>query len=48
MSHIRGWDYSLGQKNILKFVYYFMILFLIIYILKKLLLISCSHTKEVQ
>jgi hypothetical protein len=29
---IMGCDHSLGRKDILKFVYYFMILFLIVYI----------------
>jgi hypothetical protein len=39
-----GYDYSLGRKDILKLVYCFMILFLIVYIFKYfLLLVSCSH-----
>jgi hypothetical protein len=29
MDHIMGYDHSLGQKDILKFIYYFMIIFLI-------------------
>jgi hypothetical protein len=29
MSHIISYDHSLGRKDILKFIYYFMILFLI-------------------
>jgi hypothetical protein len=29
MGCIMGYDYSLGQKDILKFLYYFMILFFI-------------------
>jgi hypothetical protein len=29
MSHIMSYDHSLGRKDIIKFVYYFMILFLI-------------------
>jgi hypothetical protein len=29
MSRIMSYDHSLGQKDILKFIYYFMILFVI-------------------
>jgi hypothetical protein len=29
MSRIMGYDYSLGRKDILKLVYYFMIIFLL-------------------
>jgi hypothetical protein len=44
MSRIMGCDHSLGQKDILKFVYSFMILFLIVYIFKHfLLLVSCNQ-----
>jgi hypothetical protein len=42
MSRIMGYDHSLGRKDILKFIYYFMILFL--YIFKYfLLLVSYNH-----
>jgi hypothetical protein len=34
MDHIMDCDYSLGQKYILKFIYYFMIIFVTIYIVK--------------
>jgi hypothetical protein len=34
MGHIKDCDHSLGQKDIIKFVYCFIILFLIIYIFK--------------
>jgi hypothetical protein len=44
MNHILGYDHSLEQKDILKFVYYFMILSLTIYILNNfLLLVPFSH-----
>jgi hypothetical protein len=36
MSH----DHSLGRKDILKFIYYFMILFLIVYIFKHYFTVS--------
>jgi hypothetical protein len=44
MDRIMGYDNSLGRKDILKFVYHFIILFLTVYILKQfLLLVSFSH-----
>jgi hypothetical protein len=44
MDRIMGCDHSLDQKDILKFVYCFMILFLMVYIFKYfLLLVSFSH-----
>jgi hypothetical protein len=39
IDHIMGCNHSLGQKDILKFVYCFMILFLKLYILKHFLLL---------
>jgi hypothetical protein len=45
MCRIMGYDHSLGQKDILKFIYYFMILFLI-YLYIFLLLISCNHQRS--
>jgi hypothetical protein len=45
MNRIVGCDHSLSQKNILKFVYCFMIIFFIVYIFKYfLLLVSFSHS----
>jgi hypothetical protein len=35
---IMGYDHSLDQKDIFKFIYYFMILFLTVYIFKYFLL----------
>jgi hypothetical protein len=32
MSRIMGYDHSLGRNDILKFIYYFMILFITVYI----------------
>jgi hypothetical protein len=32
MCHIMGYDHSLGRNDILKFIYYFMIIFLTVYI----------------
>jgi hypothetical protein len=47
MGRIMGYDHSLGWKDILKFVYCFMMLFLTIYIFKYiLLLVPCSHKKS--
>jgi hypothetical protein len=47
MSCIMGCDHSKGWMDIHKFVYCFMILFLIIYILKHfLLLVPCSHQES--
>jgi hypothetical protein len=44
MSHIMDCDHYLIWKDILKFVYYFMILFFTIYIFKHfLLLVLCIH-----
>jgi hypothetical protein len=44
IDHIMDCDYSLSQKDILKFIYYLMILFFILYILKYfLLLVPFSH-----
>jgi hypothetical protein len=34
IDYIIHYDHSIGQKDILKFIYYFMILFLTIYIFK--------------
>jgi hypothetical protein len=39
MSRIIGCDHSLGHKDILKFIYYFIILFLTVYIFKHFLLL---------
>jgi hypothetical protein len=39
MDRIMGCNHSVGQKDILKFVYCFMILFLIVYIFKYFLLL---------
>jgi uncharacterized membrane protein len=44
MGYIMGCDHSLGQKDILKFVYCFMILFLIVYILKHFFIISTMYS----
>jgi hypothetical protein len=39
-----GCNHSLGPKDTLKFIYYFMILFLMVYIFKQfLLLVPFSH-----
>jgi hypothetical protein len=47
-NHIMGCGNSLSQNDILKFVYYFMIIFLIIYIFKHcLLLVPFSHQGSV-
>jgi hypothetical protein len=35
-----GYDHSLGRNDILQFVYYFMILFVIVYILNIFLLLA--------
>jgi hypothetical protein len=40
MNRIMGCDHFLGRKDILKFVYCFMILFLIVYILKHFFIVS--------
>jgi hypothetical protein len=40
MDCIMGCDHSLGQKDILKFVYCFMILFLIVYIFTHFFIVS--------
>jgi uncharacterized phage-associated protein len=40
MSHIMDCDHSLSQKNILKMVYYFMIIFLTVYIFQYFFTIS--------
>jgi hypothetical protein len=40
MDRIMGCDHSLGRKDIIKFVYCFMILFLTIYILKYFFIVS--------
>jgi hypothetical protein len=39
MDHIISYNHSLGQKDILKFIYCFMILFLTVYIFKYFLLL---------
>jgi hypothetical protein len=39
MDHIMNCDHSLAQKDILKFIYYFMIIFLTVYIFKYFLLL---------
>jgi hypothetical protein len=39
LDRIMGCDHSFGQKDILKYVYYFMILFLTVYIFKYFLLL---------
>jgi hypothetical protein len=42
-----GCYHSLGQKDIIKIIYYFMILFLTVYIFKYfLLLVSYSHKEN--
>jgi hypothetical protein len=44
MCRIRGCDHSLGTKDALKFIYYFMILFVIVYSFKHFLpLVLYSH-----
>jgi hypothetical protein len=44
IDHIMGCDHSLDQKEILKFIYCFIILFVTVYVFKYfLLLISFSH-----
>jgi hypothetical protein len=44
MDHIMECGHSLSQNDMLKFVYYFMLLFFIIYICKHFLLLGlCSH-----
>jgi hypothetical protein len=44
MNRIMGCNHSLGQKKVPKFIYCFMILFLIVYIFKHfLLLVPFSH-----
>jgi hypothetical protein len=40
MDRIMGCDHSLDQKDILKFVYCFMILFLMVYIFKYFFIVS--------
>jgi hypothetical protein len=40
MNRIMGYDHSLGQKDILKFIYCFMILFPTIYIHKYFFIVS--------
>jgi hypothetical protein len=40
MDHIIGCEHSLGRKEVLKFVYCFMILFLIVYIFKYFFIIN--------
>jgi hypothetical protein len=44
MSRIRGYDHSLGRKDILKFVFCVMILFLIVYIFKHVFTISTMYS----
>jgi hypothetical protein len=47
MNHIMNYDYYLGRKDVIKFVYCFMIIFLTIYIFKYfLLLVSFSHQES--
>jgi hypothetical protein len=47
MECIIGYDQSLGRKNLIKFVYCFMVLFLILYIFKYFLLLEpFSHQKS--
>jgi hypothetical protein len=44
IGRIMGYNHSLGQKDIFKFIYSFMISFLTVYIFKHfLLLVPCSH-----
>jgi hypothetical protein len=44
IDRIMGYDHSLGQNDILKFVYSFIIIFLIVYIFKYFLIVSTfSH-----
>jgi hypothetical protein len=40
MDRIMGCDHSLGQKDILKFIYCFMILFFMVYIFKYFFIVS--------
>jgi hypothetical protein len=40
MDPIMGWDHSLSRKDIFKFVYYFMIIYLTVYIFKHIFIIS--------
>jgi hypothetical protein len=40
MNRIMGCDHSLDRKDIPKFVYYFMIIFLIVYIFKHFFIVS--------
>jgi hypothetical protein len=40
LDRIMGCDHSFGQKDILKYVYYFMILFLTVYIFKYFFIVS--------
>jgi polyphosphate kinase 2 (PPK2 family) len=47
IDRIMGCDNSLDQKDILKFIYYFMILFITVYIFKYFLLVSFSHQESV-
>jgi hypothetical protein len=40
MDRIMCYDHSLGQKDILKFIYYFIIIFLTVYIFKHFYIVS--------
>jgi hypothetical protein len=39
INHIMSYDYSIGRKDILKFIYCFMIIFFTLYIFKYFLLL---------
>jgi hypothetical protein len=48
MDRVMGYDHFLGRKKILKFVYYFMIIFVTVYIFKYLLLLVPFSHKKIQ
>jgi hypothetical protein len=47
MGRIMGYDHSLGRKNILKFIYYYMFLLYYISLNIFLLLVSCNQHMSV-
>jgi hypothetical protein len=46
MDSVMGYDHFLGRKKILKFVYYFMIIFVTVYIFKYFLLLVPFSQKK--
>jgi hypothetical protein len=47
MSRIMSYNHSLSRKDILKSIYYFMIIFLIVYIFKYFLLLVLSECNNI-